>query len=398
MGYINTATTTTLIAKLTPLGRRKFIMTNNNLVTSFALGDSDANYYTSLPLTTGEVPSYGGDIGVNNSVSNTVAPNVKIKSQLILDNTAALTKHVEPQSSGVTVEFISNGQSVVTGSNVTQNFITRSDINTDPLVNLYYSFNLPLDSGDDYNFTGVTYANGGYSDTSVSGFSADYIVVIGIDNSQYGELIDGKSIKLDITTLLQSYTIYSTYQNSGTPLANLDVSYTDDAATTSFLGPNIALLFCDDIQKPNGNSNLSWATGYNTVKPFSKNSKQLYNFNTNPSLNEYADIPVGIAYLDRGFIVLTHPTLVQFFDTSSTATTVTFNSLSTTVVQNVTCIANRGEFGTSTNPTFAIDDTPRISEVGLYDMENDLIAIAKLDRQYERTMNDFIALNIKIVV
>ena len=399
MGYINSATTTTLTAKLTPLGRRKFILSNNNLVTSFALGDSDANYNTSLPLTTGQVPSDGGDIGVNSSISNSVAPNVGIKSYLVLNNTGAITKPVEPQSSTVTTEFSSNGQVVLSGASIVQNIVNRTNISTDSLVNLFYSFSLPLSSQDDYKFTGVTFANGGYSDTALSGLSQNEIVVIALDNTQIGELIDGKAIKLEITTLLpQSYTIYSTYQNSGLPIANQDANYTDTAATTQFLGPNIALLFSDTIQKPNNDSTLSWATGYGTVKPFGLNKKSLYNFTTNTNFGEYADIPVGVAYLDKGFIVLTHPDIVSFFDTTSTATTVTLNSVSSNVVQNITCVVNRGEFGNSTNPTFQIDDTPRISEVGLFDTDNDLIAIAKLDRQLVKNVNEFLALSIKIVV
>ncbi len=66
------------------------------------------------------------------------------------------------------------------------------------------------------------------------------------------------------------------------------------------------------------------------------------------------------------------------------------------VVQNVTCLANRGEFGTSTNVTFRVGDTPRISEIGLYDGDGDLIAIAKMDRQILKNVNEFLALGIKI--
>lgn len=44
MGFIPNATTTTLTAKLTPIGRQLLRSTNNNLITKFSLGDSDANY------------------------------------------------------------------------------------------------------------------------------------------------------------------------------------------------------------------------------------------------------------------------------------------------------------------------------------------------------------------
>ena len=72
MGFLNTATTTTLTAKLTPLGRQKLVSTNNSLISYFSLGDSDANYNTSELLTTGEVPAISGDYGANASYSNKI--------------------------------------------------------------------------------------------------------------------------------------------------------------------------------------------------------------------------------------------------------------------------------------------------------------------------------------
>jgi high-affinity K+ transport system ATPase subunit B len=59
MGY-NTTPTQTLIAKLTPLGRQ-LLVTSNTLITSFSLGDSDANYNALLPLTTGQIPAEWGN-------------------------------------------------------------------------------------------------------------------------------------------------------------------------------------------------------------------------------------------------------------------------------------------------------------------------------------------------
>jgi hypothetical protein len=403
MGYVNSATTTTLTAKLTPLGRRKLILTNNNLITSFSLGDSDANYNATLPLTTGQVPADGGSIGPYNSTTNSVGPNVKIETVLTVNNTGALTKPVEPESSQLTTEYIAIGQTAITGAaNIKSNLVNRNNINTDPLVNLYHSFNLPLNTSDDYKFTGLTAAQGGYLDTAYSGLAQSQIAVIAIGNSQYGELIDGKSLKIDITTatLSLTYTIYATYENTGVSLANQDASYYDDSSNAKIFGENIAFLVSDDIQKPNGgDTTLSWATGFGTAKPYSLNNKQLFNFNTNTNLSLYADKLVGIAYLDRGFAVITHPDIVFWFNFANTsASTVTLDSVSSQIIQNVTCIANRGEFGVSTNTTFKVTDTPRISEVGLYDMDNDLIAIAKLDRHLLKNVNEFLALGVKISI
>jgi len=402
MGYINTATTTTLTAKLTPLGRRKLILTNNNLITSFSLGDSDSNYNTSLPLTTGQVPGDGGSIGPYNSVTNSVGPNVKIESVLLVNNQGSLTKLVEPESSQLTTEYIAIGQTIITGAtNIQSNLVNRNNINTDSLVNLYSSFNLPLSTSDDYKFTGLTSAQGGYSDTAYSGLAQSQIAVVAIGNSQYGELIDGKSLKVVVTTSVAlTYTMYTTYENTGVSLANQDASYYDNSTNAKLFGENIAFLVSDDIQKPNGgDATLSWATGFGTAKPYSLNNKQLFNFSTNTNLSQYADKLVGIAYLDRGFAVITHPDIVYWFNFNGTsASTVTLDSVSSQIIQNVTCIANRGEFGTSTNKTFKVTDTPRISEVGLYDTDNELIAIAKLDRHLLKNVNEFLALGVKISI
>lgn len=398
MGYILTATTTTLTAKLTPLGRTLLLQNDTNLISTFSFGDSDANYNATLPLTTGEVPTNGGNVGAYSSISNSVPQNVGLNSVLYVDSTGAKTKAVEPQSSAVTLDYISNGFTTVSGSNITINVISRSNINTDPLVNLYSSFNLPVDSNADYTFTGLSSNFGGFAGTALSGLDATNILVLGIPTNSYGELIDGKSIHVYLETIYTNFNIYSTYQNTGLAATVQDANYNDTAANTQFLGGNIALLFSDGIQQPNNFSSLSWATGYNTNKPFSQNGKQLYNLTTNPSLGKNQDIVVGVAYLDKGFIVITHPTIANNFNTASTATVISYNSVSSVVTQNVTCIANRGEFGTSTNPTFKTGDVPRISEVGLYDSAGNLIAMAKTDRHIVKNINDFFALGIKISV
>ena len=400
MGYISTATSTTLIAKLTPYGRKKLVSTNNALITAFSLGDSDANYNVPLPLTTGQIPAESGDVGANATASNSTAEVVLIKNPLIVNPSGALTKPVETQSVNVTIEPSSNGVVTVTGTSLTRNVIDRNDFNTDNLVNLFYSFGLPLNSSDDFTYTGTTFAAGGFSDTSLSGIAQTTILAIAINNASYGECIDGKTIRVVLPTSAGTYTIYSTFQYKGTSLSVEDANIRETSTITSYLGPNIAFLFSDGIMTPNGGSaSLSWATGYNTTKPFSVNGKQLYNLQTNTSLGLSADTIVGIAYLDKGIIVITDPTIVGDYDSATaSATSVTFNSVSTSVFQNITCIAARGEFGGSTNPTFTGSDSPRISELGLYDNLGGLVAVAKTDRHLVKNINEFLAMNVKITL
>jgi hypothetical protein len=205
---------------------------------------------------------------------------------------------------------------------------------------------------------------------------------------------------MDLPTTAGTFTIYGTYENKNIALNIEDANIYDTSINSKNIDDNITFLFCDDINKPNGDSTLSWATGWNTHKPFSLNKKQLFNFQTNTNLSLTADTIVGVAYLDKGIIVLTHPTIVnsigELTSGTTTGTTITFDSVSTDIYQNITCIADRGEFGTSTNITIGAGDNPRISEIGLYDDLGNLIAIAKTDRHIVKNVNEFIALGIKI--
>lgn len=400
MGFITTANTITLTAKLTPIGRQRLVSTNNALISSFSLGDSDADYNVPLTLTTGQVPAEAGEIGANASVSNSTTVNAAIKSRLIANNVGSLTKPVESQSILVSIQQSSNGSTSVSGSNLSQVVINRNDYNTDSLVNLYYSFGLPLNSTQDYTYTGLTYANGGYSDTTLSGLAQTKILVFGIKNTSYGECLDGKTVKLELPTSAGTYTIYSTFQNKGISSSVEDANIIETSVVTAGIDANIALLFSDNIMTPNGGSgSLSWATGYGSVKPFSNNGKQFYNLQTDSNLAQSADTMVGVAYLDKGFIVITHPQIVGDYDSITGAGAIaTFDSVSTSVFQNITCIAGRGEFGGSTNPTFEASDVPRISELGLYDNLGNLIAMAKTDRHVTKNVNEFKAFNVKITL
>lgn len=398
MGFNTTATTLTLTAKLTPIGRQKMVSTNNSLITTFSLGDSDANYNTALTLATGEIPNEGGSLGANSTVNNSTTQNVKLRSQLIVNGSGKFFKSVEPQSITINSEIVNNGQTNVSGTSFTHFLVDRTDVDSDNRVNYFYSFGLPLNSTDDYKFTGTTYANGGFSDTALSGLAKDTILVISLNQETFGETLDGKVIKLTLPSLGPTYNIYSTYQNSGIPSKTQDANIRDNSVVADTFGTNIAFLFSDDIKTPNGGSgSLSWATGFGTNKPFSVNNKQLFNLQTNTNRGLTADTVVGVAYLDKGILVITHPSIIANYNAvlANNAVT-TINSVSTNIYQSITCIASRGEFAASTNKTFTSSDTPRISEVGLFDNFGNLIAIAKTDRHVTKNINEFLALNIKI--
>jgi hypothetical protein len=60
------------------------------LITSFSLGDSDANYNALLPLTTGQIPAESGELLINGLQSNSTQVNTRIKSLLKFDTNGAL--------------------------------------------------------------------------------------------------------------------------------------------------------------------------------------------------------------------------------------------------------------------------------------------------------------------
>jgi hypothetical protein len=396
MGFINSATTLNIKGKLTPIGRERLASGASSLITNFILGDSDANYNVYDGLSFGQIPDFSGDnfgLSLNNG-----GASYQFRSGLIFKN--GLNRKPVQLSSGSAIStqrHIGYNTVSVSGGTITQNIINRRDINTNTLTNLFYAFALPIDDDSASIFTDVPSNVGGLSDTVLSGLASDEILVIGIDSSQYGEVIDGKTIKLNLTTSLGNYEIYGTYENNNTPLNQLDSFNIDLSTTLNRFGPNRCLLFSDTIQRPNNNLSKSWSTGHSLNKPFSANGKQTWNFKTNPNRGLIVDKPVGIAYLDKGFLVITEPTIVSNFSgVGTTATTVTYNSVATSVAQKVTCIADRNEFTISTNPTFSSGDTPRITEIGLLDDSGNLIAIAKTNRTFNKPSDELVVFNLTI--
>jgi hypothetical protein len=402
MGFSSTAATVTLTAKLTPFGRQQLLANSSTLITNFALGDSDANYRAELPLGTGEIPVSSGNLSVNGNSNNSVNKHYRPKSILIADSLGNNKKLVEIGSTNIVNSEKLLGQTTISGTSVSHNIVDRTDTATDPLVNLWSTFKLPITTADDTIFTVTQSIKGGYADTSLSGVSTNTVLIIGLDHTLYGESLDGKAIKVDIETTATTHTLYGAYEKTLTSTKVQDARVRDESFNSAIFGGNVTFLFSDTIQKPNNDTTLSWATGYATAKPYSINSKQQFNLLTNTLTSTVSDTLVGIAYLDKGFVVITHPDIVDNFTTgtggTATATTVSFNSMVTEVTQEITCIAGRGQFTSSNNPTFDAGDTPRISEVLLMDNSNNIIAVAKSERHIEKNPQQFLALGIKITV
>ena len=431
MGFINSATTVTIRARLTNLGRERLLTGNNTIFSHFILGDSDANYNTESILITGRIPVDSGDLGNDNGTNDNISANVDVNSKIFVTVAPIIKKTVEPNSSAVSLIVSEIGETTLTGSNLTYLQIDKNNTSSQN-TNYFKSLSLPI-KGDTINiYTGTTSQKGGWSDTPFSGLGETKVLMGVIDNSKYGEIIDGKSVKINlpvytgftsggIGTGITTYNIYSTFPRTTIAKTELDNQYIDESSyPQSLFGRkiNVVYLVSDQVKKPNNDSTKSWSTGYDTFKPFSLNGKELINVQTVSSTGIYADDIVGVIYLDKGIFAITNQTIVNnvvtnftgdtdtninnsggtiYYYTASTYNTV-IDSVQKDLVQNIVCIAARGEFYNSQNETLTVYDDVRISEVAITDTAGNVLAIGKTDRHIVKKKNDFVVFDVQIII
>lgn len=357
----------------------------------------------------------------------------------------------------------------------------RTDI-TSKYSHYFATFNIPNSN--------ITTGGGFWSgDTSGKNFpellqlNVDKIVVIPISENYYSEYIDGRSFTIEVPQIGNTKkTIISSFysdKTKSTKIANSPINC---------FGPqNVSFLFSDDINKPytgtteNGTMNHSLNTSWTPTNQFIdrpsavayKSQVKVNDYNSderawsavslatsihqaypnaeNTSVNygyNY-DIPVGFVCLDKGFVVITHPQIVNnipwgegyvvheegysdstpgenvidgpnttsgtskivFTGTSlsSSASTMSFEDVSIRYLTSVTCIAMPKDFFISTNPTWPLQqnlneiqngtenfDSIYITQVGLYNAFDELIAVAKLDRPIEKEYSGILNFNLQI--
>ena len=208
MGFIDSATTVTIRARLTDIGREKLLTNNNTIFSNFILGDSDANYNTSEKLTTGKIPTNSGNLGVGSTTNDNIYQNVGIGSRLFVTVAPTVKKKVERNSSKINTSIVEVGENTVSGSSLTFLQIDKTVTNNQN-TNYFKSMSLPITSQSVNIFTGTTSQNGGWSDTSFSGLGVSQVLMGVIDNDKYGEIIDGKSVKLTLP-------VYTGFTSGGT--------------------------------------------------------------------------------------------------------------------------------------------------------------------------------------
>ena len=431
MGFINSATTITITARLTKLGREQLIRDNNYIFSHFILGDSDANYNTSVILPSGKVPSNSGNLGYNGSANDNIAEGQGVNSKIYLTTGSGTRKPVEIGSSAIDLTLRLVGETTVSGSNLTYVNINRSN-NSSDFTNLFKSLSLPIKPVDVTTFTTTNSANGGWGDTPFSGLGNSDMLLGVINNDQYGEMIDGKSIKIDLpvysgyttggtATGLTTYTLYSTFPKTNQLNTILDTQYKDNSNYPTWLFGNqinVAYLVSDDIQKPNNDGTKSWSTGYDSYKPFSQGFKETINVTDVPQTGINSDKIAGIMYLDKGIFAITDPTIVNniatnfsgdtdtdtitnslglYYYSANTYNTVV-DSIQNDLVQNIVCRADRNQFYSTPNNTFTLYDDVRISEIAITNSDGEILAIGKTDRHIIKRKNDFVTFNVQIII
>ena len=171
----------------------------------------------------------------------------------------------------------------------------------------------------------------------------ELFLIFEIPNGSYGELIDGKSVKFSlpyytgttsnvVDAKLGYYTyaaspllleMYGTYNKKNLTTYNLDkvtserdlsvkdIGIRPDLANVSTYESNVVLLFGDLIKQPQPATSSSWSDGYvdllDGTRVFNSASqeKSLFNYNL--------DECIGFAVLDKGFVVITHPKVVDSY-------------------------------------------------------------------------------------
>lgn len=398
MGFIsNTNEDVKIVAKLTPYGRQQILSnSNNNVFKFFSLGDSEANYTSPHVLENGDIPSIGGDI----TTTRTMTDDYEIKHRIIVDSLGNTKKGVETGSNTINTTKDRVGQTIIPNDKIIHLMVNRDDSQSDRYVNLLYSLGLPITDNDKALFETVGNNGGGFYDTALETLNNDLSLILSVDNEAYGELIDGKSLKLVINTATEQFNVYGTFQNNLTPKETQDNKLKEITSKSKLIGNNVIFLFSDQVKPPNGDTSKSWSNGYDKTRPFSVNGKELFNLVDNTNTGLVKDECVGVAYLDKGIVVITHPSIVDTYDINNVVNSnvqATFNSIVTKISQDVTCIVGRGEFISSTNKTYN-NEAIRVSEIGIYDGSNKLVALAKPNKHLIIGNNEFMAIGVKISV
>tara|TARA_R110002020_G_scaffold456855_8_gene673570 strand:+ start:897 stop:2084 length:1188 start_codon:yes stop_codon:yes gene_type:complete len=375
------------------------------------------------------------------------------------------------------VPWSGDGWTTVSGNNLTFTAAQRDPSNGRAFSNLFSSFNLPTISAQCESYA---------SDWARSGMSAlsqENVVVINIGANTYGELIDGRTIKLTLPMGGNYYDGVGSTLNFYSSYYEPEPFSSDNSLNAEYFGnpiikgnakgkpglksSNVAFLFTDDILGPQlsatSTSITSWSSGWQqNVIPNGYTDGGVDNFrftdvvstsNTPKAYAQSQDMPVGICYLDKGFIILTNPTIVnnflysgassgstdywytgeqsaftQVYFTADTSASTTYYSFEKEILLSINVVADSNEFYITENQTAATSESPYygaggtdtgiqfmtpygqvsniwdlsevtstyITEIGLYDNQNRLLAVAKPDTPIAKCKTCPVTLTLKL--
>jgi hypothetical protein len=342
----------------------------------------------------------------------------------------------------------------INDSGLTYTMCDRTDLLSKE-ANYFISFRVP--HAESQLETGSTLS---LQNPELQQLNVDKMVIAPIPREYYNEIIDGRSVTFTVPQLSGSTDM------SGMTVVSSTYSQLTKYQDSVLLGNNIAFLFADDINLPRngttGGGNTSFqprttwnvtpfvnkpmAHAYSDLQPSDINTdtrawsgvnlavqvQEKYPTSTNQGYNY--DIPVGFISLDKGFMVLTHPDIVDnvpwgqgnelytnvanslsattdIYFTNTAASQATFSDIDINFRTSVVCLALPSEFTFSTNPSWNLAynlqelnngtngfDPVQVTEIGLYNKNSELIAVAKIDRPIEKTYTNLITFNLDIDV
>lgn len=351
-------------------------------------------------------------------------------------------------------------------SGLTYTLCDRTNL-TSKEANYFLSFKLP--HKESKLSTGSTLS---LQNPELQQLNVDKVVISPIPSTEtavgggYSEIIDGRSITFTVP------------QDSGATgsstrtIVSSTYGQLKKWQDSTLLGSNIAFLFSDSVNLPRTGTTNDGDASVTTFSP--RNSWEVTPFVDRPEAHAYSDvyasdintdqrpwsgvnlavqvqekyptstnqgynydIPVGFVVLDKGFMVLTHPDIVDnipwtdgqelytntintgstsgttdiYFSGGASVSHVTYNDINVNFRTSVVCLALPSEFTFSTNPSWDLAfnlqelqsgtngfDSIYVTEIGLYNKVNELIAVAKLDRPVEKTYTNLITFNLDIDV
>lgn len=393
MGFVP-GITTQIETFLTSKGAQQIMTNGIGIIKYFAVSDDACNYVTSNPLTYNQVFTLGGKLLVDNKALS-VVNDQELNLRILVDNSSETFKTFLGDSGSVILEEAIGEQNTSYFYNIYPYTINRNTINYQ--LNWIIDLKLPYGASDSLAWS-RPFNSAGFSDTAIGDMFNNDFLLFTIDGSQHA-LIDGKSIKMTLPYFNSTVDLYGTFLNTNMSRSFYDGLYGDQSQYMRRFGSNTVLLFCDDIMRPNGgNPSLSWATGYNfSNAPYSQGNKSLANFVTNGALNK--DTAVGIAYLDKGVVVIFNNVLYNgYVGRNNENISINNRNLVRRTVVNYICDLPIGNFTRSQNPTFTTNTPIRISSIGLFNENKELMAIGRFNQEVTKNPAQRLTFMVKLVI